>query len=328
MYFKRHASFITFLLIVFLFPLQFEQIAYAGTLSCSITTAAACTDTVILRMSGSSNAHAELPGQANGNYNGNVMCCSGVTGLGNSCSGTYETILKLSGTSNAHVEQNSQSNYANNACMSVPSGGTVSVGYQATNCSGFDTTLGSMDTTTNSHTGDGSAYSTKICATATGANQSLTFSISDNTIGFGTLVASGARYATGDTVGSGSDASDAHTISVATNASSGYVLTLNGTTLTSGANTIATTSTNTASTVGSEQFGLRLIANSGNGTVSSPYAASGFAFDSLNFPDEVASGAGDGVTTVFGARYIGNISASTEDGSYSSTLTYVLTATF
>lgn len=328
MYFKRHASFITFLLIVFLFPLQFEQIAYAGTLSCSITTAAACTDTVILRMSGSSNAHAELPGQANGNYNGNVICCSGVTGLGNSCSGTYETILKLSGTSNAHVEQNSQSNYANNACMSVPSGGTVSVGYQATNCSGFDTTLGSMDTTTNSHTGDGSAYSTKICATATGANQSLTFSISDNTIGFGTLVASGARYATGDTVGSGSDASDAHTISVATNASSGYVLTLNGTTLTSGANTIATTSTNTASTVGSEQFGLRLIANSGNGTVSSPYAASGFAFDSLNFPDEVASGAGDGVTTVFGARYIGNISASTEDGSYSSTLTYVLTATF
>jgi hypothetical protein len=327
MHFKQQLSFIVYLSIV-ISLVFFENTSHAGTLSCSITTAAACTDTVILRMSGSSNAHAELPSQANGNYDGNVICCSGVTGLGNSCSGTYETVLKLSGTSNAHVEQNSQVNYANNACMSVPSGGTVTVGYQATNCGGFDTTLGSINSTTNSHVGDGSAYSTKICATATGANQSLTFSISDNTIGLGTLTASGARYATGDTIGSGSDTSDAHTISVATNASSGYLLTLSGTTLTSGPYTIATTSANTASTVGSEQFGLRLIANSGNGTVSSPYAASGFAFDSLNFPDEVASGPGDGVTTVFGVRYIGNISADTENGSYGSTLTYVVTATF
>lgn len=326
MYFKRPLFFILFLSAVFsLLPL-FEQTVYAGTLSCSVTTAAACTDTVILRMSGSSNAHAELPSEANGNYSGNVMCCNGVTGLGNVCSNTHAIVVKLSGTSNAHVEQNSLSNYANNACMSVPSGGTVSVGYQATNCSGFDTTLGSLDTTTNSHIGDGSAYTTKICATA--INQSLTFSLSDTSIGFGALTASGARYATGDTTGSGSDASDAHTISVTTNASSGYALTLNGTTLTSGANTIATTSANTASTVGSEQFGLRLITNSGDGTVSAPYAASGYAFDSLNFPDEVAVGTGNGVTTVFGARYIGNISASTEEGSYNSTLTYVLTATF
>ncbi|MSR71546.1 MAG: hypothetical protein EXS50_02690 [Candidatus Taylorbacteria bacterium] len=318
--------------VLFLIP-SFEHVVYADILSCSITTAAACTggtNTVILRMSGTSNAHAELPGQVNVNYDGSVICCSGVIGLGNSCSGTYDTILKLSGTSNAHVEQNSQSNYANNACVSVPSGGIVSVGYQATTCASpllFDTTLGSIDVTTNSHIGNSSAYLTKICATASGP-QSLTFSISDGTIGFGTLVASGARYATGDTIGSGSNTSDAHTISVVTNASGGYVLTLSGTTLTSGGNTIATTSANTASTVGSEQFGLRLISNSGNGTVSSPYADSGFAFDSSNFPDGVASGVGDSVTTVFGTRYIGNISANTEQGSYSSTLTYVLTATF
>jgi hypothetical protein len=143
---------------------------YAGTLSCSITTAAACTggtNTIILRMSGSSNAHAELPSQSN--YTGNVICCSGVNGLGNSCSGTNATVLKLSGTTNAHVEQNTQSNYANNACISVPAGSSVSVGYQSTNCSGYDATLGSMSGTTNAHVGNSATYpSIQICATAAG----------------------------------------------------------------------------------------------------------------------------------------------------------------
>ncbi|MFA5773002.1 MAG: hypothetical protein WC974_09755, partial [Thermoplasmata archaeon] len=88
--------------------MSFEHIAYAGTLSCSITTAAACTGTVIYRMSGTSNAHAELPSQATAAYDSNVVCCSGVTGLGNACSGTFATALKLSGVTNAHVEQNSQ----------------------------------------------------------------------------------------------------------------------------------------------------------------------------------------------------------------------------
>ena len=317
---------VLFLATVLFFVLSFEHIAYAGTLSCSITTAAACTGTVIYRMSGTSNAHAELPGQANANYDSNVVCCSGVTGLGNACSGTFATALKLSGVTNAHSEQNSQVNYANNACISVPSGGSVSVGYQATNCSGFDTTLGSMTGATNAHSGDGTAYTTKICATASGGSQSLTFSISDNTIEFGTLSAGDDFFA--DDIGGNPTEIDAHTISVATNASSGYTMTLSGTTLTAGAFTIATTSANTASTIGSEQFGLRLVVNSGNGTVNAPYAAAGFAFDSINFPDQVASGAGDGVTTVFGVRYVGNISANTENGSYSSTLTYVATATF
>lgn len=307
--------------------------AYAGTLSCSITTATACTggtNTVILRMSGTSNAHAELPSQATAAYDSNVVCCSGVTGLGNACSGTFATALKLSGVTNAHSEQNSQLNYANNACIQAPSGGTVSIGYQATNCTGFDTTLGSMSAITNAHVGNSAAYSAiQICATATGASQSLTFSISDNTIGFGTLVSSGPRYATGDTLGSASDTTDAHTISVATNAGSGYTMTLNGATLTSGGNTVtAIGATAVASSAGTEQFGARLIINSGTGSATSPYATTNWALDTGAFPDQVGSGAGDGVTTVFGVRYIGNISASTENGSYSSVLTYTVTATF
>lgn len=316
---------VIFLATVLFSVLTFVQVAYAGTLSCSV--AASCpSGTVIYRMSGIDNAHAELASQSNYSQ---LVCCSGVTGLGNSCSGTFATALKLSGTSNAHAEQNSQSNYANNACISVPSGGSVSVGYQATNCSGFDTTLGSINGTTNAHVGDGSAYTTKICATASGSAQSLTFSISDNTIGFGTLSAAGARYATGDTSGFGSDTVDAHTISASTNASSGYTMTLSGTTLTSGANTVtAIGGTAAASSAGTEQFGLRLIVNSGTGSATSPYASANWALDTGAFPDQVASGAGDGTTSEFGVRYIGNISANTDAGNYSAVLTYTVTATF
>lgn len=137
----------------------------AGTLSCSVTTSCS-SGVVIWRMSGTSNAHAELPSQSNYSH---LVCCSGVTGLGNTCSGTYATALKLSGSTNAHSEQSSQNNYANSACISVPSGGSVTVAYQANNCTGYDTTLGSMSGITNAHVGDGTAYTIKICATAAAA---------------------------------------------------------------------------------------------------------------------------------------------------------------
>ncbi|MBI5221901.1 MAG: hypothetical protein HY980_00155 [Candidatus Magasanikbacteria bacterium] len=158
------------------------SIAYAGTLSCSVTTAAACTGTVIWRMSGATNAHAELPSQSTAAYASNVVCCSGVTGLGTSCAGTFATALKLSGTTNAHTQQTGT--YAQSACISVPSGGSVSVGYQSTNCTSptaYDTTLGSMSAADNAHVGDGTAYTTKICGTAAGASASLTFTVSTDT---------------------------------------------------------------------------------------------------------------------------------------------------
>jgi hypothetical protein len=298
-------------------------------LSCSVETSCA-SGVVLYRMSGTDNAHAELPAQSNYTQ---LVCCTGITDLGNSCSGTYQTVLKLSGTTNAHVEQNSQSNYANNACISAPSGGSVTVAYQESNCTGYDTTIGSMSAATNAHVGNGSAYTTKICGSATeGSDQTLTFNISDNAIGFGSLVTSGARYATADATGSGTDSADAHTISVATNASSGYVMTATGTTLTcascGGATISAIGGSAAASSAGTEQFGLRLIVNSGTGSASSPYASSNWAFDTAALPDEIATGDGDESSTEFGVRYIANIAPSTENGSYASTLTYIVTATY
>lgn len=157
--------------------------------------------------------------------------------------------------------------------------------------------------------------------------QSLTFSISDNTIGFGNLSSSAARYATGDTVGSASE-TGAHDIVVGTNAANGYAMTVNGTTLTAGVHTIsAIGGTNTSSSTGSEQFGLRLSASGGTGAVTAPYAAAGFAFTSGS-ATQVASASAPSDNTTYSARYLANIASITEAGAYSATLTYTATANF
>jgi hypothetical protein len=304
-------------------------IANAGTLSCSVTTSCP-TGTVLYRLYDPNGNHAEMPSQSNYTY---MVCCTGVISLGNSCvTGVNATVVKLSSTTNAHIEQNTESNYSgNDACLSVDALGSVSVGYQPTNCSGFDTTIGSMTATTNSHVGDGNAYSIKICASAL-APQRLTFSVSDNSIGFGTLSSSAARYATGDTTGSASEV-EAHTLAVSTTAYSGYSLTVRGATLTAddpGDTITAIGGTNTASSAGTEQFGLRMTATGGSGSVSAPYAASGFAYAATSStPSQVASAStGDDVVTTYSARYLGNITGTTEAGSYSTVLYYVVTGTF
>lgn len=321
-----------FLVIVFGGAFFWFETAYAGHLSCSVTTSAACTDTVIYRMSSTTNAHAELPSQSTAAYDNNVICCKNVIGLSNSCTGTFAIALKLSSTTNAHAEQNSEVNYSNNACISVPTGGSVTIAYQASNCTGYDTTLGSIDSLTNSHVGDASAYATKICGTASGVPQTISFSISDNSIGFGSLTAVQAKYATGDTLGATSDSADAHTIAIATNASGGYVMTVSGSTLTcalcGGTTITAIGATALASSIGTEQFGIRLAVNSGTGSAASPYNGANWALDTAAFPDTVATGAGDEVTTTFGVRYLSNASAATEVGSYSAVITYTVTATF
>src|SRR3989338_9980734 len=153
-----------------------------ATLSCVVDTT--CAGTTVFRMSDTANAHAELAAQANYSQ---LVCCSGETGLGNSCAGTYAVVAKLSGTSNAHVEENTEANYAQSACLSIDSG-TVSVAYQNTNCDGYDTTVASMSgATTNAHVGDSTAYTRKICASAAAAAAISISVTSDGTIDYQTL---------------------------------------------------------------------------------------------------------------------------------------------
>lgn len=295
-------------------------------LSCTVTATCNSPDVVLFKVSAASNAHAEIPSLSN--YTAKV-CCTGITGLDNLCTGNYAVVARLSATTNAHIEQNDQGNYANDLCISAPSGNGITVAYQNTNCTGYDTIATSISGTTNAHTGSQGAYTEKICLTI--AQASLTFTVSDGSIGFGALTSSASTYATGDTLGSSTEV-EAHTISASSTASGGYVITIDGNNLRS-SSTLSTISpiggTNSSPNPGHEQFGLRATVTSGSGTVSVPYAASGFAYDKNNFPDELATGSGDNTTTTFSLRYIANITTITTAASdYRANLTYTATGTF
>ena len=289
----------------------------------------------MLRMNAGTNAHAELPSQSNTAYDNNVICCSGVPGLSNSCSAVQATVVKLASLSNSHVQENSLSLYTNNACMSVASGGSVSVGYLNNVCTGYDTVIGSISSADNAHVGTSTAYTLKICGTASNvaAVQSLAFNISTNLAYFGALSSVGARYASSTGIDGSQSEVEAHTFSVSTNAPSGYVVSLQGQTLTSqqnAANTVtAIGGTNTASSVGTEQFGVRFATTTGTGLIASPYDGSGFAYTgTATTTTLVATGFGDSIATVFSARYLANVSSLTEAGSYVTNLVYVATANF
>lgn len=159
-------SFATGFIFLFLWGAPYAQAA----LSCAISASCSAPSIVLFRMSGTSNSHAELPSQAN--YS-NLVCCGGVTGLGNACAGNFAIVAKLSGLTNAHVERNTESLYPQNACVSASAGDTVAVGYAA-DCS----TLGadyvaaasmSGGGITNSHVGNSTAYPNKICVKAVSA---------------------------------------------------------------------------------------------------------------------------------------------------------------
>ncbi len=161
----------------------------------------------------------------------------------------------------------------------------------------------------------------------------LTFSVSDNAIGFGSLSSSAARWASGDDTGSSSDVA-AHTLAITTNARSGYAITYNGATLTSGANTIsaATITDDADGTPGSEQFAVGFQTN-GNATIASGYDHNTTAsLRDWNFVPSTTTTAvsetGATATETISAYYLANISSITEAGSYTTTITYIATATF
>lgn len=163
--------------------------------------------------------------------------------------------------------------------------------------------------------------------TASSATQTITFSISDNTVGFGTLDTSAVRYATGNLSGTTSETS-AHTLSVTTNATNGYNLLLKGSTLTNQSNgsyDINACGASCTPTSNTEQFGLRMSASGGSGTVALPYnSGSDYAWESdLNTTDITATAnTGDGVTTTYSAYYAASVSSITGSGNYGTTLTY------
>ncbi|MFA6272531.1 MAG: hypothetical protein WC693_05530 [Patescibacteria group bacterium] len=172
-----------------------------------------------------------------------------------------------------------------------------------------------------------------VNVTAT-VDPSITFAISDTAIGFGDLVSANARFATSDATGSDTDSAAAHTLSVGTNATDGYIVTYYGTTLTSSGDTIsvAAISNDENGTAGTEQFAMG-FSTDGNTTIPAGYdhnATAGsrdwtFVASTLT---TIASETAPTATETISAFYLANIAADTEAGSYSTDITYIATATF
>lgn len=136
-------------------------------------------------------------------------------------------------------------------------------------------------------------------------------------------------------------------MAASTNAGAGYAITVNGPTLTSGSNTIAGMNTAGISVPGTAQFGLNLKANvttptvglevapAPNGTNYRGQAAPGYntveeykftSGDAVALSDNVTAGPTD--AQIFTVSYIANVPGSQPAGTYTSTLTYICTATF
>ena len=135
-------------------------------------------------------------------------------------------------------------------------------------------------------------------------------------------------------------------IVASTNAGTGYAITVNGATMTSGGNTISTMSSATTSTFGVSQVGLNVAVNTTPviGTAITP------ASNTTNYRSQGASGYGTADTFKFttgdtvansgnatlGASdaqnytvsYLVNVPGSQAAGTYTTTLTYICTATF
>jgi len=123
----------------------------------------------------------------------------------------------------------------------------------------------------------------------------------------------------------------------ATNAIGGYVVTINGNTLTAGNRTISALTTPSANTPGVAQFGLNLRANTspangqdsfgaGIGTVAPDYDTPDL-FKFVN-GDVVASAVTGTLFNTYTATYIVNVPSDQASGVYNTTIAYICTAAF
>ncbi len=128
-------------------------------------------------------------------------------------------------------------------------------------------------------------------------------------------------------------------MAASTNGSSGYAITINGATLTSGGNTIdaITSGSGSASSQGSEQFGINVRDNATPNVGTDPtdttnltYGTGYGTIDSFKFVtgNTVVSKSAASNATKFTVSYIANIAGTTEPGTYTGTYTYICTATF
>jgi hypothetical protein len=178
----------------------------------------------------------------------------------------------------------------------------------------------------------------------TGATISTTSGIPDCTTATAGAISFNQLFSPTDTATATSQ------MAASTNAASGYSITVNGVTLTSGSNTIPAMTSATTGVKGTGQFGLNLklnttatstvavgaeVAAPADGVDLRGQAATGYnTVDTFKFVsgDSVANsangGAGPTNAQIFTSSYIVNVAGNQASGTYTSTLTYICTATF
>ncbi len=232
--------------------------------------------------------------------------------------------------------------------VTAPSG-AVSIQWNSVVNPTADNTTFFLRATTYSDAAWTTAIDSGVVAVSTAEAISVTASV-DETLTFCTgtsgVTNSSCSGATGSTVALGalsasSAASGTSQIGVGTNAVSGYSVTVSGTTLTcsacSGSPTVTALASQTASSVGTEQFGINLRDNA-TPNVGTDADGSGTATPTANYNtvdqfrfvsgDSIASKSSSDQFRRFQVSYLGNITTGTEAGSYTTTLTYIATATF
>lgn len=275
-------------------------------------------------------------------------CTPGTTGVPTGLTTTSATVGTISnigsgGTWTGTFTTNGRLRIANGSNTGTPTGVSIQIN-NITNPNAVNTTYYARITTYSDATWT-TAIDSGTVATST-ANQIQLSATVDETLTFCTgtsgITSSSCSGATGTAVSLGSltsstTGSGTSQIGVSTNASSGYAVTVSGTTLTSGSNTIAALAAQTASSQGSAQFGMNLKANTTPSVGADP-AGTGTATPTTNYNtanqfrfvsgDQIASKASSDNFRLFTVSYIANIPGSQPAGTYTSTMTYVATATF
>lgn len=246
---------------------------------------------------------------------------------------TSATVLTITSSSSSIIPAGAQVTIKIGTHTTNQSVGTFQITNATTNGSKTVAVNGSMSdngtTTVQLLTDDGVAVNAVV-------PQSLTFSISSNSINFGNLTSGAARYASSTSASGDTLDTAAHDLAVSTNAPSGYTITVQGQTLTSQQNASNTISAIGASPLtsspGSEQFGIYAVKTGPgvNGSIATPYAtASSFGYNATATTSATfASGTSSTDTQTYSLHYLANISALTEAGTYSANLIYVGTANF
>lgn len=177
----------------------------------------------------------------------------------------------------------------------------------------------------------------QITVTAS-VDETLTFCTGTSITGQNCGTVAGSSVALG-TLTSTSTGSGTSVMAASTNAATGYTISINGSTLTSGGNTIdaITAGAGATSSQGTEQFGINLRDNATPNIGAEPTGATGFTYgtgygtvDSYKFVtgNTIVSQTAAANASTYTIGYIANIAGVTEPGSYSATFTYIATANF